>query len=275
MYLSQNTGLRLIDLIDEFADYDTLYTVVKKHLHDLITVYPVESELLFDDFIQRLCDNFYSRNLSFDTYLEFKIKLKFLLENNRKKYQRIIEIDNIEIDPLIDFNEKEIIKDDTTTANDSIQNGSEKYESNSAGSAETKEHIDEKVTTQNDAHNSHVQAFSDTPQSNVNVEQLINNKVYVSNATQNKDEIDDHTEQKNDGDNSSTSTNESSNEASTTRDETKYDSGKMEKNIERTKSGYNENRLYLLEKYRDFINDVNNEIIKDIDEAHLFSSIYM
>ena len=118
-------GLRLIDLIDtDTQSVNDLYDVVKTNLSTLKdSVYPVNDNTLFDDFIQRLCDRYFNRFLSFDSYYLFFLKLKFVLEDNKEKYNKIYEASLKKVDPLITFEENERVKEkrenEGTTGNES------------------------------------------------------------------------------------------------------------------------------------------------------------
>lgn len=126
-------GLRLIDLIDtDTQGVNDLYDVVKINLTSLKdTVYPVNDNTLFDDFIERLCDRYFNRFLSFDSYYLFFLKLKFVLEDNKIKYNKIYEASLKKVDPLITFEENERVKEDRKNEGSSGNESSVENRSNS------------------------------------------------------------------------------------------------------------------------------------------------
>lgn len=110
--------IRLIDLIDtDTQSIDNLYEIVDKNLRFIFDkkVYPVNNTDLWADFIERLCDRYFNRYISFDTYYTFSLKLKFVIEQNRAKYVQIWNASLKEIDPLITFFEDETTSEDRNT----------------------------------------------------------------------------------------------------------------------------------------------------------------
>lgn len=76
---SYNYGIRLIDLVD-YTNSNTTFSDVCNKVNDLLTSnckeeFYVENNDLWNDFIKRFTRRFMYRTLSFDTYLNFCIKL--------------------------------------------------------------------------------------------------------------------------------------------------------------------------------------------------------
>lgn len=304
-----NFGLRLISLSDS-GNIDDLYKIVYDNLSPLLIkgYYPVRDNDLFNDFIERFTDRYYNRYLNFNTYGELYIKLKFVLENNKLKYERIWELFNKQIDPLITYNDKETIKEDTTntgemqgeteSSSDSTQHRRGKdttttttdyinRENETTYSPEGKE-INATTTDNANGGIKTVVASTSNPQTSMSADMLIKDErglKYLDNQSISESQNNFKTETSYKDRKDTTTTKYRGTDKTVTGLElnTDYttlgtDKGSSTANtkdikdstIVRIKEGFNGNQMELLRMYRDLIFDLNNEIMKDIDEAHLF-----
>lgn len=277
-------GLKLIDLIDGSNGIDDLYLIMRNNLSDFKSkeIYPVNSDVLFNDFVSRLVNRYFNRYLSFDTYYTFKLKLQFVLEDNKAKYQRIYENSLRKIDPLITYEDKENVKENrgttgtsesesatqTKSATESNEN-SENHNTQTDGTQSTFENVTDEQKT--------LQGFSNNPKSQSTLSMNINDMKYIDNEqlTINKDNYHNTTTNtgttRNDG-NGESHSNTTSDSNGTAKDNRTY-SDKVESTIERIRNGFNGNQLELLKKYEEIYFDVNKEIINDIERNHLFMSV--
>lgn len=139
--------------------YEDLYNVVEEWLQS-------EKKYFFNgdffrEFIESFCDRFYSRDFNFDTFLDFKLKLRDVFKKYRDNAKRIYESSLIELNPLYTT----YIENESST--------------NDSGKSENENHSENEDTNYN--------LFSDTPQSELDVSDLfdVKNK-YITNATNNK-----------------------------------------------------------------------------------------
>lgn len=139
--------------------YEDLYNVVEEWLQS-------EKKYFFNgdffrEFIESFCDRFYSRDFNFDTFLDFKLKLRDVFKKYRDNANRIYESSLIELNPLYTT----YIENESST--------------NDSGKSENENHSENEDTNYN--------LFSDTPQSELDVSDLfdVKNK-YITNATNNK-----------------------------------------------------------------------------------------
>ena len=201
--------IRLIDLIDtDTQSIDDLYKIVDKNLRFIFDkkVYPVNNADLWADFIERLCDRYFNRYLSFDTYYTFSIKLKFLIENNRAKYLQIYNASLKDIDPLITFFEDETTNEDrntnstnkttnesdynsTSETNDNATNMSENTQTTgSSGENVVSNNLKEKrtdnstnTTTHTTTDNRVIEGLSSNPKSQSTLAETLANMTYIDN----------------------------------------------------------------------------------------------
>lgn len=156
--------IRLIDLVDNMKvpfEYTDIYKVVGEWLNDLQPNFYTNDKKIWEDFIKRFCDRYYSRNLNFDTYLEFKIKLRSLLDSKKMTADRYVKLNALKINPWCTYGTDKTTKGNRETKADS------KTESTNKGKSE------------NSSYNLH----SDTPASTVNVKNIVNgNTNYVTYA---------------------------------------------------------------------------------------------
>lgn len=338
--------------LSDTGNIEDLYNIMESNLKPLYdkNYYPVKDKDLFRDFIERLTDRYYSRYLNFNTYGEFFIKLKFVLENNKKKYQRIYELALKEIDPLITYRDKETIKEDSTLkGKESNSNTSEINSSSSASGGNTASNSsnsdgfnklsfkDRKDTAtlsfenRNDTNTlsfinrkdkttftptgkdktsiKNVQASTSNPKTYNSIPDELSDLKYIDNeqigtsdttsSFENRKDTTDltktGTEQNkllkagkeiNGLEKKGTETNDYEDNTTSNTSGTYNDSSSSNSNssgsslgekedvkdslITRIREGFSGNQMELLKMYQDLVFDLNNEIIEDINEAHLF-----
>lgn len=349
--MAYNFGLRLMSLSDT-GNIEDLYNIVEANLKPLYdkNYYPVKDKDLFRDFVERLTDRYYSRYLNFNTYGEFFIKLKFVLENNRKKYQRIYELSLKEIDPLITYRDKETIKEDSTlTGKEHSSNSSEITSSasssggNSASSTSNSDGFNklsfdkrkdtatlsfenrndtntlsftnrkdktefiptgkDKTSIKNvQAATSNPKTYNSIPDDLSDLKYIDNEQIGTSDTTSSFENRKDTTDLTKTGteqnkliktgkeinglektgtettdyeDNSSSNTSNNYNDSSSSNSNSSGTSSGEKEDVKdslitRIREGFSGNQMELLKMYQDLVFDLNNEIIEDINEAHLF-----
>jgi len=276
--------IRLIDLIDadKQSIYD-LYSIVGKNLQFIYDkkIYPVENVDLWEDFIERLCDRYFNRYLSFDTYYTFSLKLKFVIQNNREKYKRIWDASLKEINPLLSFEETEITDEGRETEGSNQAHSTNEFDNKN--DTETKNDLENKTIDASSQTTNHitddnrvVEGMSSNPKSQSSLSAKMTELKYIDTQRLQINKDDYTTTVTNGGntvvkDTGSTETHNNSNGISTGSNQSSYED-KIKALITRTKHGFNGSQVDLLEKYASIIFDMNNEIIEDINEAHLFMS---
>lgn len=276
-------NIRLIDLIDTSTQpIDALYAEMTNNLLPLKdSAYPVNDDNLFNDFIQRLCDRYFNRYLSFETYYTFYTKLKFVLEDNREKYLRIYEASLKKINPLITFEENEEIKENRDSNGNNTSNSTSNSDTTTNGNS-TSNHNETRTDNTKTSFNNvsddqkTLSAHSSNPksQSSISMDPDKMNYIDSENLTIAKDNYHNTTSNTGTVTNSGTDTGHTSSDAhsNATNNSSSNYTDKINSAVERIKSGFNGNQLELLKLYTTYYFDVNKEIINDIERARLFMS---
>ena len=267
MFLTNyNYGIKLIDLIDYNGDgtIDELYEII----NDMLTSYCKENFYVIDDggvlwadFIKRFTRRFMFRTLSFDTYFNFCIKLSDVFTKNRVKLQRMYEVKMIKFNPL--YNKR--IQTDTNTVGTSkgkqTMDRTDKAKENTSKNGESHDKID--------AENKQNQWYSDTPKSTVNVSHLTDSDEnnYITSAQGSTDKRGSKND-RNYKDNLQT-TNDVSINGVTVNDFVNSANGKN------LMYGYDKDPTDLLKKYMNFVIDMNETLLQEIENEHLFMSIVL
>lgn len=262
MINNPSKGLRLIDLIPMYADtfdYTTIYSEVERFLNDLKPCFYSENETLWKNFIERFCDRYYSDYLNFETFLDFKLKLKCVLNDNKEVCQTIAKAKAKDYDLLAtstrSYNSKDF--EDMTSNVLNTSNTTNKNDTQSTSKSDTTS------TDVNSGYNLH----SDTPSDSVNVKNLTEGKTnYVTDA------MNDHSENTSESGSVGTSTNVSEG-SSTTENNTKENSNHT-RTHEDTTTDTNRNVVELINSLFRLNNDVCKYLLDEIDKAHLFSNTY-
>lgn len=256
-----NNGIKFLDLLEITENQNNLYEKINKFLIDLKPYFFIDNDKIWKDFIERFCDKYYSRYLSFDTFYEFKIKLKFLLENNKRKYEQLYRASLIEIKPLINEYIKEVVE--SKKENNDVYNGE------NINNTEVKNEINTNSESKSNSNNNsfNVNANSNTPQSNLNIENIIENDNYVDNVQNTKNTDSSLTENY---------LKDSSINNNVTNGKNNYKNvNKLLEELLHTNTieKINGNQSELLKIYSEIYIDVINTILADIDNEHLFSDI--
>lgn len=262
--------MRFIDLVNMYGDsftYEDLYKVVGEWLgaEQQYFVAP-DDNVLWHRFIESLCDRFYSRNLNFDTTLEFKLKLRDVLRKYKSQAERILEADMIKINPLVTYSNK--VKRSEESKGDS--SGTTNSNSHSVNSSDStfKDTSNSNSVNSDEAFN--YRLHSDTPSNAINIDDLFSvAKNYVTDADNNKSTNNGTLESstsseavnKTTGVNDTDSANNSSN---TFNNSSVYDE---------LSSGYNGNPSELLARYMELVTDVVTYYLDWIEDECLFSSV--
>lgn len=300
----------LLDLNDPVTD---IYTQMGENLKPLLdgSVYPVNDADLFNDFVERFCDRYINRFISFDTYGLFYMKLKFVLEQNKAKYKRIYELALKDIDPLLTYRDKETVKEDTTikaegesttnNATDSTnshtgtvtndttagQHGFTEVSFDNRKDSTTYKPKGKEITT-----NKTVSAGTSNPKSYASVPTKLENLKYIDNeqigentATTTYENKEDTTDTTKTGKEKNTVELDNPSFTLTTYGDTIANNGTSKTSVEdkndnikdslitRIREGFNGDPMELLAKYEKLVFDLNGEIIEDINRARLFMSV--
>lgn len=249
--------IRLIDLVshdDPFFTIEDLYTKVAEWLQRSKYHYYTDDAREWNKFIERFCNRFYSRNLNFDTYYEFQIKLNDCFDTYRDRVDRYVKLKVKELNPWTTYGDetKETGENHGTDASNNTTTATGETTNKSSGSS----------TDKNDSTNYNL--HSDTPSSTVNIKNMFEGSDYVTDATNDK--------------NTSTSTSNSSNNSTSEKSDKTIAQGNNTSDsnhlIDRIVQGYQGNPLEILDNVDKLTDDVINKYLEWIEESHLFSAIY-
>lgn len=262
MINNPSKGLRLIDLIPQYTndfDYTSIYTAVNKFLYDLKPCFYSENETLWNNFIERFCDRYYSDYLNFETFLDFKIKLKCVLNDNKEVCQVIAKAKTMEYDLLATSTRSYSSKD----FDDMARNVLNKNDTTNKSDSTSTNKSDTSSTNTDTGYNLH----SDTPSDSVNVKDLASSKTNYVTDVQN-----DHSE--------STSKGVSSGSATTNTNDFSTSQGNIQEDSTHTRThedvttDTNKNAVELINSLFRLNNDICKYLLDEIDKAHLFSNTY-
>lgn len=291
---SYNYGIRLIDLVD-YTNSNTTFSDVCNKVNDLLTLnckeeFYVDNDDLWNDFIKRFTRRFMYRTLSFDTYLNFCIKLNDVFTSNKVKLNNMYKAKLIEFNPLYNKymttdidneNNKTGIKiTDREENGNNIRNENGINNKNSVGgSIENTTRTDNLHTINNGTeYNLH----SDSPRSSVSLNDMFKtDNNYITDA-QNK-------KSNSTNDNTGTVTNDGTivkyNDESGLFKTDSIDTSVFNSNILSTDNikdtlvgkqllyGYDGNPTDLLKKYINFVIDTNEYLLNKIEDNCLFMNI--
>ena len=255
------TSMRLVDLLDMHSDissfkFEDLYGIVGEWLQTEKS--ELVSGTLYNDFIKTFCDRYYSRNLNFDTFLDFKIKLRDCLRNNKEKARRMFEAGLIEINPLNTYKHETEHTGDKSVSTESNSNTRTDSEYSSDNDTNKK---------YKDVHD-HYMLHSDTPSDTHDLRNMVDPDNPSTNYVTNVDNTKDTTVNESIIDHSKNTGNDSSN---TTAGST--GSYKDDIHFKELQEGYDGHPADLIEKYINLNLDVVNFYMDCIEKACLFSSI--
>lgn len=305
-------GITLYDLMKPGDPIESLYGICYREMNPLLVrnIYPVHDNTLFADFISRFCDKFFNRYINYNTYNMMYIKIKFIMENNKLKYQQIYKASLEEIKPLITYSETETIKEDATTTGEgfNITNGSSKNERYGTGEDYTKnttsfenrenevtntptgEEITETTTDDDKGGIKTVQATTSNPQSNSERQMVtdLSGFKYVD-SQQIAQQENNYTVKSKFNNRKDTNTTKLKGKEFTetqfrpeahyiTTDENGVQTSGNTKDIKdsfitRIRNGFNGNQMELIEMYSKMVFDINNAIIEDINNSGVFMKL--
>lgn len=266
MFLTNyNYGIKLIDLIDYNGDgtIDELF----EQVNDMLTsnckkcfYVTDDGGVLWADFIERFTRRFMFRTLSFDTYFNFCMKLCDVFTKNRVKLQRMYEVKMIKFNPLYNKN----LQTDTNTS------GTSKGKQTVERTDKAKENTNKNGANgyEDNGENKQNQWYSDTPKSTINVTHLTDvekENNYITHA-QGNSEGRTSKGKKNYNDNI-LSENDVTINGVTIDDFINSANGKS------LMYGYDKDPTDLLKKYMNFVIDMNETLLEEIENEHLFMSI--
>lgn len=301
---SYNYGIRLIDLVD-YTNPDTTFSDVINKVNELLTLnckdefYVLDDEdILWNDFIKRFTRRFMYRTLSFDTYLNFCIKLNDVLTSNKVKLNNMYKAKLIEFNPLYnkyittdidnENNKTGTKKTDrkengNTTRNETGTNNKKSI----GGSIEKTTRTDNLHTTDDTTNNgTEYNLHSDSPRSSVSIDDMFKtDNNYITDAQNKKTNSRNNTTGtqtgtvKNDG-NVENHNNENGSFNADSTDISVFNSNILSTdNIKDTLVGkqllygYDGNPTDLLKKYINFVIDTNEYLLNKIEKECLFMNI--
>lgn len=261
--------MRFIDLINMYGDnftYEDLYKVVGEWLSTEKQYFVTADDELWNRFIESMCDRYYSRNINFNTTLEFKLKLRDVLRKYKRQAERILKVDMLKINPLSTFSNA--VKRTELSKGDSLGNSNSSTHSNSDSSSVSKDTSNN--TTNNSDNIFNYKLHSDTPANAVNIDDLFSvAKNYVTDADNNKSTSEATAKSSTDSEartkgSTVSLTDTENNNSSSFNNSSVYDE---------LASGYNGNPSELVTKYMELVTDVVTYYLEWIEDECLFSNI--
>lgn len=299
---SYNYGIRLIDLVD-YTNSNTTFSDVCNKVNDLLTLnckeeFYVENNDLWNDFIKRFTRRFMYRTLSFDTYLNFCIKLNDVLTSNKVKLNNMYKAKLIEFNPLYnkyittdidnENNKTGTKKTDRKENGNTTRNETGTNDKKSIGGSIEKTTRTDNLHTTDDTTNNGTEynLHSDSPRSSVSVDDMFKtDNNYITDAQNKKTNSRNNTTGtqtgtvKNDG-NVENHNNENGSFNTDSTDTSVFNSNILSTdNIKDTLVGkqllygYDGNPTDLLKKYINFVIDTNEYLLNKIEEECLFMNI--
>lgn len=273
--------LRLIDLVDMQSypfDFSEIYKKVGDMLEPIKASYYTNDNKEWKKFVERLCRRFYNRNLNFDTYLDFTIKLQDVLDSKRMIADRYVILNAQKINPFTTYG---MIKDSNGNTNDTIDTNSNSDSTSTSKSDnkttnDSKTRINDSGTINTTDTNKVNQLHSDTPATSVSIDNLFTNNNYVTDANSQKSDstqkVSDNRKNETASDSTQTSSDNSSNKITSNSDSnTQKNSTNIYKEIS---EGYQGNPIELLDRIDKLTTDVIEKYMLWIEESHLFSGVF-
>lgn len=262
MINNPSSGIRLIDLIpmyDASFMYTDIYQTVGDYLDDLKTSFYTNDEKLWKSFIEKFCDRYYSDYMNFDTYLEFKIKLKSVLDMNKEVCEVIAKAKATEYDIMVTSERHYNSRDFDNFVHNTLNNSNTQNSQTTNGTNES--------TSTNKDSNSGYDLHSDTPSDSVNVKDLASGGInYVTDVNNNRSDSTSENDTKGitSSDMNGTSTVESN----------MHEDSENNRTHEDSTTEINKNPIELINSLFRLNNDICKYLFDCIDDAHLFSNTY-
>lgn len=256
----------LMNLYDANFNYEDLYKIVAEWLKSEKQYFCVNDEKLWQDFIERFCDRFYSRNFNFYTTLEFKLKLRDCLRSYKDRMYRIYEVNALKINPLCTFKNTRKTTTEGSSSSNNSSNSSGESTNTAVGTADNNSTSNSSGTTENNNYSLH----SDTPSNAVNINDLFSvAKNYVTDANNNKNSSSDINSSSGSTHSSTNSSNKNVN-SNISKSNTELKNSNV---YEELAEGYNGEPVKLIQDYMQLTTDIVNYYLDAIENAHLFSNI--
>lgn len=291
---SYNYGIRLIDLVD-YTNSNTTFSDVCNKVNDLLTSnckeeFYVENDDLWNDFIKRFTRRFMYRTLSFDTYLNFCIKLNDVFTSNKVKLNNMYKAKLIEFNPLYNkYMTTDIDNENNKTGTkktDREENGNNTRNENGTNNKSSTGGSMENTTRTDDLHTinngTEYNLHSDSPRSSVSVDDMFKtDNNYITDAQNKKS----HSTNDNTGTVTNDGTVENHNDENGSFNTDSVDTSVFNSNILSTDNikdtlvgkqllyGYDGNPTDLLKKYINFVIDTNEYLLNKIEQECLFMNI--
>lgn len=299
---SYNYGIRLIDLVD-YTNSSTTFSDVCNKVNDLLTSnckeeFYVNNDDLWNDFIKRFTRRFMYRTLSFDTYLNFCIKLNDVLTSNKVKLNNMYKAKLIEFNPLYNKYITTNIDNENnktgTKRTDREENGNTTRNETGTndkkiigGSIEKSTRTDDLHTSDDTTNNgTEYNLHSDSPRSSVSVDDMFKtDNNYITDAQNKKTSSKNNTNGTQTGTVKNDSNIENHNNENNSFNTDSIDTSVFNSNILSTDNikdtlvgkqllyGYDGNPTDLLKKYINFVIDTNEYLLNKIEEECLFMNI--
>lgn len=273
--------LRLIDLVDMRAypfDFGEIYKKVGDMLEPIKASYYTDDSKEWTKFVERLCRRFYNRNLNFDTYLDFTIKLQDVLDSKKMIADRYVILNAQKINPFTTYG---MIKDSNGNTNDTTDTTSSSdskstNKNDSTAVSDSSSRISDNGTTNTNDTSKVSKLHSDTPATSVNIDDLFTSNNYVTDADTQKNDstskVSDSRKSESVNDSTQKTSNNSLSEILSNSDSnTQRQSTNIYKEIS---EGYQGNPIELLDKIDKLTTDITEKYMLWIEESHLFSSVF-
>lgn len=273
--------MKIIDLLDMFNDnfnYDDIYNVVDKWLSTEKKYFFTNDTNFWKEFIQAFCDRFYSRNLNFDTTLDFKLKLRDVLRSSKNRAERIFESNAIKINPLNTYSNSMTRNENYkgNSSNKTINENSTNNNNNTHATNNSEDISNGSVEDTTKSSSFNYNLHSDTPSNAVNIDDLFSvAKNYVTDAQNTKSNGSGSSTQKNQNTNTNKNVSdvESDSRTVSTGSSNGSNSYENENLFKEVSTGYNGNPTDLIEKYMQLKTDVIQFYLDEIENACLFSCV--
>lgn len=291
---SYNYGIRLIDLVD-YTNSNTTFSDVCNKVNDLLTLnckeeFYVDNDDLWNDFIKRFTRRFMYRTLSFDTYLNFCIKLNDVLTSNKVKLNNMYKAKLIEFNPLYNkYITTDIDNENNKTGTkrtDREENGNNTRNENGTNNKISVGGSIENITRTDNLHTinngTEYNLHSDSPRSSVSLDDMFKtDNNYITDAQNKKS----HSTNDNTGTVTNDGNIEKHNDESGSFKTDSVDTSVFNSNILSTDNikdtlvgkqllyGYDGNPTDLLKKYINFVIDTNEYLLNKIEQECLFMNI--
>ena len=210
--------------------------------------FPLFDNSYRSELTQKIIRHYYTREIGFETYGLFKLKLQTKMNEIMPYYNQLYESALLELEPLGNYGFRKTSQGTTTDTNTTTHSNT-----GSTASTTTNETATENTTeTEGEAWNK----FSDTPQGGVTG---LDNDNYLTNATKNTDTRS--------GTGSSTSDSETTMSGSSTDQGTQTSNGSGTNNYVEDLIGYSGiSQAELLQKFRETFLNIDMMVIEDLEE---------